>query len=414
MGQSSERKSVSGPSIVGVPHLARCIRHIIHDELKRADGASTAGHPWSRALVSPGPLDPAVDELPIGEDGLGLDSLARISAASAVSRFFDLGASGLDDYLLFEGSIIGWAGVVARHIELRGEAAEFVFQTSGSTDRPKRVRKTLTELCDEVEALASTVVPASTRRIVALPPPQHIFGFLFTVLLPSRLGVPVWDCVHGGPGSTIRRLDSGSLIIGTPLHWKTLLSEDPRFPSGVCGITSAGALPRPDWDRLAAAGIETVCEVFGSTETGGIGWRIHGDAAFRRLPSLMRRGTGLIRCSTCTSLDLQDRLEWLDDEHFRPTGRLDKAVKIAGVNVSIQKVRSVLCDSALVSEAAVRPAGDRLKAFVVPTDVSMPREQLETGLHDHMRQHLDAVARPTSYTFGSALPRNEMGKLTDW
>lgn len=414
MGHAGSFEPVAGQTRVAMPHLARCIRHIIHGELRNAEGGSPVAPSLLRALVCHDRPGTDMDDQQIGEDGLGLDSLARISAASAVARFFDLGASGLDDHLLFEDSISGWAALVARHIEMRGEIAEIVFRTSGSTDRPKRVRKTLAELCDEVDALVSAVVPASTRRIVALPPPQHIFGFLFTVLLPSRLGVPVHDAVHRGAGSTLRRLDTGCLVIGTPLNWRALLSEDRQLPDGVSGITSAGALPRPDWDRLAAAGLQTLREIFGSTETGGLGWRADGDAPFACLPHIARRGTALTRRRTDTPIDLQDRLDWLDDDHFRPAGRLDKAIKIAGVNVSLQKVRSVLCDNALVSDAAVRPAGDRLKAFVVPKDMSMPHEELEENLHDYMRRRLDAVARPASYAFGAALPRNEMGKLTDW
>lgn len=394
--------------------LTRCIAHIVHYDLKRGDAGRLTHNSCARRLVSPEATGPSAGELAFGDGGLELDSLAKISAASAVSRFFDLGVTGLDDHLLFAARLDEWSDLVARHIALRGRDAEIVFQTSGSTDAPRRVRKRLSALCHEVDALMTTLVPGATARIVALPPPQHIFGFLFTVLLPARLGVPVMDVSHRGTGSTMRQLSDGDLVVGTPFHWKSLLDEGGVFPRGVVGITSAGALPRRHWDDLSSAGLTGLLEIFGSTETGGLGWRGDGDAAFRLLPGMARDGDALVSCRSGDRIPLQDRLEWIDDQRFRPLGRLDKAVKIAGVNVSLRKVEEILMMSGLASDAAVRPGEDRLKAFVVPSRRDMSHAELDARLRAHMRTSLEAAACPASYSFGTALPRNEMGKLTDW
>ena len=395
--------------------LARCIRHIIYHDLKRGDAGE--GRTWANAarmLILPEVSDGAKGDARLGEDGIGLDSLARLSAATAVSRFFDLGASGLDDYLMFEDTIGGWAEIVARHIALRGDAATIVFETSGSTDKPSVVQKPLIELLAEVDALLGTVLPNAPRRVVALAPPQHIFGFLFTALLPVRVGVPVHDATFRGAGSTLRRLVPGDIVIGTPFNWTTLLSAGRCFPPGVVGITSAGAMPRPLWDELADAGLAAVSEIFGSTETGGIGWRRDGDTPFALLPHVVPDGDFLrSRCSGRT-LVLQDHLDWKDSRHFLPSGRIDRAVQIAGVNVSLAKVRSTLCACDGVADAVVRRSGDRLKAFVVPASAAATQDALASALDVHARKTLAPVARPVSYSFGSALPRNEMGKLSDW
>lgn len=397
-----------------VSGLERCIRHLIHHDLTRGETGSGHWEEAARALVAPAAAGVATRSSALGEDGIGLDSLARLSAASAVSRFFDLGTTGLDDYLLAERTTGGWAGLVARHLALSGNDARIVFETSGSTDRPSLVPKRLAELDTEIAAFAEAVLPARPRRIVALAPPRHIFGFLMTVRLPVHLGVPVLDAVHRGAGSTRRRLMDGDLVIGTPFHWAMLLSAGGSFPPGVSGITSAGAMPRKLRAGLDAAGLADLTEIFGSTETGGLGWRRSADAPFAILPHLERRGNGLRFRNGGATVPLQDRLTWHDMRHFTPAGRIDRAIQIAGVNVSLALVRSVLCDSALVADAAVRPSGERLKAFIVPADPEAPRRALIAGLNAHVRGLLEPVARPVGYTFGPALPVNDMGKPADW
>ncbi len=394
--------------------LERCIRHIIlHDLRKGESGARLLGE-MKRRLFPPQSSDRVPSNLPIGDDGLGLDSLAVISAASAVSRFFDLGASGVDDYLLFDQTTLGWARLVERHFELQGASSRIWFETSGSMDRPALVPKWIPDLTAEVEALASCLPLSSVSRVIALAPPHHIYGFLFSVLLPARYSLRAYDATFSGAVSAMRRVSEGDLIVGTPFNWSTLMSAGEVFPPGVSGVTSAGPMPRPLWDDLAEAGLAGLVEVFGSTETGGLGWRNHGDAPFSCLPHVAKEGDRFRIRDTGTPLEPQDRLHWQGDRRFTPCGRLDRAVQIAGVNVSLERVTSVLRASDLVADAVVRPSDGRLKAFIVPADPTVPPDALAMSLAEHVRNALPSVARPVRYDFGQHVPRNEMGKLSDW
>ena len=401
--------------LVGPPdaaYLRACVRHLVFRALETARGDGERLSVDTRLLLRPGPDPDAEGEIVLGPDGVGLDSLAMMSAATAVSRFFDLGTSGVDDHLLFAESVGDWATLIAKHFALQGSTARITFETSGSTDAPSLVTHPLTDLCAEVAALVAGVIPPETARIVALCPPQHIYGFLFTVLLPSHLDLPVLDAVAAGPGHTVRQLRRGDLVIGTPHNWQTLLDYGAALPDGVSGVTSGAPMPESLWQRATNAGLLSMTEVFGSTETGGIGARRAADAPFTLLPHLHRDGDGVRADGRL--LPLQDRFTWHDARRFRPTGRVDHAVQVAGVNVSLQKVRAILCESPDVADAAVRLDADRLKAFIVPADPAAN----ETTLLAHLRAHLDGrlapVARPRSYRFGPSLPRNAMGKLQDW
>ena len=111
-GTASERMSLGGLNGMGPPivaHLERCIRHLICRDLERSTSASASSPTARRLLLAPQDQRLNSEDVLLGEEGVGLDSLALISAASCVSRFFDLGASGVDDYLLFEPSLRGWS-----------------------------------------------------------------------------------------------------------------------------------------------------------------------------------------------------------------------------------------------------------------------------------------------------------------
>ncbi|MFO7787669.1 MAG: 4-coumarate--CoA ligase, partial [Halospina sp.] len=76
-----------------------------------------------------------------------------------------------------------------------------------------------------------------------------------------------------------------------------------------------------------------------------------------------------------------------------------------------------LADHPDVAECAIRPfetgSGPRLKAFVVPGEDAC-REALDQLLREWVNTHLTTPERPVRFDFGTALPRNELGKLSDW
>jgi hypothetical protein len=90
-------------------------------------------------------------------------------------------------------------------------------------------------------------------------------------------------------------------------------------------------------------------------------------------------------------LPLQDRLEWIDGEHFVPNGRIDQAVQVGGTNVFPAYVAEVLAMHPGVAQCAVRlmrpDEGTRLKAFVVAAEGCAPaplRAELASWLAERL------------------------------
>ena len=353
----------------------------------------------------------AREDIVIGEGDLGLDSLDRLALVTVMNDFFGLSVTGIEDYLLIRRRLGDWLDLVQAHLDRVGGDAQFAFSTSGSTGKPRKALHPLALLRSELTAqiagpLATTGAPA---RVVALVPPHHIYGFLWTVLLPDMLGLDVLDLSQAAPTALFREGRPGDLVVGTPFGWGRICDCGRPLPAGLIGVTSGAPCPDATWTALGQAGLTSVTEVYGASETGGIGWRTGPDAPFRLLDDIAITRRRLSRGGR--RLRVQDRLGWCGDTTFRVLGRKDKVVQVAGKNVNLDGLRTRLLRETGATDAAVRLVEDRIACFIATPPQSEP--QVRVALHALLRQ-LPAVERPASITFGAALPRTPMGKLASW
>lgn len=355
-------------------------------------------------------------DIEITEDGLGFDSLALLDLVGAVSRCFALADSGAEDLLLIHRTLGDWAQIVLAHFQRVGAAARIGFETSGSTGAPKRVIHEGTLLESEVDEILRTILSdlGHGGRILSAVPPRHIYGFLWAVLLPQRAGRTVLD-LHASAGEALFRLcRPGDLVIGTPFTWDRAARSGGRLPSKVTGVTSAGAATAATWEAGRALGLDRMIEIYGSTETGGVGWRdAHGEP-FALSARFVRQENSLLWRTTGAEVPLQDELHWEDDARFQVLGRRDTVIKVAGTKVAPEEVTRILCRVDGVAEVAIRLDGGRIRALVVPDRPDRDTEALEDALRAAAARGLSAPARPDRYSFASALPRTSMGKLAAW
>lgn len=348
------------------------------------------------------------EAMPIGDEGIGLDSLEQLGALGALAEVFDL-----DDGILGEesprtvGDWIDWI--------IRGTAQADAFITvrsSGTTDRPHPYSHRVSELLEEASFLAGLL--EGRRRVVALVPAHHLYGMIWTALLPDALGIPVVMRKVGTPLS----LQPGDLVVAVPDQWRALLRLTRRFPPDVIGVSSGGALDTTIGTELIVAGLARLMDVYGASETGAIAIRDVPAMAYHLLPrwNLMALADGdwqLVDVRGAVAA-LPDFIERIGDRSLRLAGRRDGAVQVAGHNVSPERIAAILREVVGVVDAAVRLSADgRLKAFIVTPDHRNPSELL-TMLERTASARLPFHERPRHFSFGDVLPRNEMGKLKDW
>lgn len=369
------------------------------------------------APLSFGRSDEDIDAIAIDEATLGFDSLTRLELINSVNQFFQLSQSGAEDYLLLTPSIGRWIEVVSHHMQLQGAEQKFGFATSGSAGPVSVHVHPLTHLVAEIAALCDGPLKevSPSARVVALVPPHHIYGFLFTCLLPAIQTVEVIDLHRKAPSALAREAKPCDLVIGTPFSWQMVADAGLQLPDGLHGVTSAGPSTTETWVRSGPGRPDSMTEIYGSTETGGIGSRKSHQAPFELLAHLSPSGAGITRIANPdVRLPLQDQLTWHCTRRFSLKGRIDHIVQIAGVNVSPSKVAALIADVPGVAEAVVRLSSVRLKGFVVPTQDVTDIAMLEKRIYSHLREHLPAPARPDALRFGATLPRNAMGKMCDW
>jgi len=328
--------------------------------------------------------------------------------------------SGIEDLLLVRRTVGDWVTLAAEG--LQHFSARLTFRTSGSSGQPKPCTHELALLQQEVLHLAAVLT--GRRRVLAAVPAHHIYGFLFTVLLPEQLACDAaLDVRSVTPQTLPQRLRAGDLLVSHPAHWALVARHASSLPGGVHGVTSTA----PCADELAQAltdkGLQRLLQVYGSSETAGIGWRDLPGAPYCLMPHWQRAAADastLVRPSgsgACSPHALQDHIEWLPDGQFRVAGRRDAAVQVGGINVFPERVRQALLSHPAVHEAAVRlmapHEGQRLKAFIVPqpgADTTALRDELQRWLSSR----LSAPEQPKAFDFGMLLPVNRSGKACDW
>ncbi len=312
-----------------------------------------------------------------------------------------------------------WAEVVLHSWGGRGKFITFF--TSGSTGSPKAIKRHYELL--EQDALFMASLQKGAARVIALIPPNHIYGLISTILIPKVLGIGCEDWRFVAPTVIVDELCPGDLIAATPFHWKLLAQYEDRFPSSTMGFSSGAACPAEVMQSLYDKGLERIAEIYGSSECGAMGYRLAPGEPLTLVPSWERTGEeGFIRRFSDSTVSeafyFQDHLDWVDEKRFFTTGRIDNAVQVAGTNVYPGKVAEVLKQCELVEDCCVRlmrpDEGERLKAFVVLKQRAEPTAEVKKILLDHLAKHLNHLEQPKSLSFGLKLPRNEMGKLADW
>ena len=392
------------PDVLDRPSLRRVLEDLLRAEIALARGGAHAPlppHPWH-------------DDLPIGAGGLAADSLELLTLAGAVNEMFHVHDSALEDLLLARRRFGDWLDLLQQ--AWREAAGRISFRSSGSTGQPKRCTHAMDDLRAEVADHTARLRPS---RVLSAVPAHHIYGFLFSVLLPLHAGCAVVDVRAQLPATAAWR--PGDVLVSYPDHWRFLARSLDRLPA-VTGVTSTAPMPGELARDLRARGLARLVEIYGASETAGIGWRDDPDAPFTLLPAW----SAAAAAATEGVLHLAGRdgrmaatpdvVAMAGARAFHVQRRCDGAVQVGGCNVYPARVALALEGHPLVAQARVRLAaqGGRLKAVVVPRDPAADADAVRRELEDWIARHLPTPERPRSLVVAARLPVGALGKDGDW
>ncbi|MEX0738823.1 MAG: AMP-binding protein [Pseudohongiella sp.] len=351
----------------------------------------------------------------------GFASLDMVDMARRFAHALGIERTGLSDLLLARRSAQGWAAVARRSLDI--DHSTLYFYSSGSTGKPTPSAHTLDKLQREINAFRHLLPPP--KRVVSTVPTHHIYGFIWSVLLPTTL-----NCerirVHPArslPSTWAKELRDDDLIVATPDIWSMLLAHDVALPDRFTGISSTAPLP-----ETTASGIRAqypgavLMEVYGSSETAGLAWRQQDKSAFTLLPYwqlLQDQGQWIARDKDDgQQYPLHDQLQQHGDSSISLLGRIDPVVQINGNNINLAELENKLKAHADVADARVRSdsaAGQTgLHYFIVP-------EHAPSDMHGWCRDFsrwlaatLGNTPPPLSVVVAPALPVNTLNKPVGW
>lgn len=301
------------------------------------------------------------------------------------------------------------------------QLAAIVF-TSGSTGTPMPHPKHWGGLVRNVQAQAAQLdlQPGASHAIVGTVPPQHMYGFESTVLLPLQNGHALCAAQPFYPADirdTLAAIPAPRLLVSTPLHLRTLLDAGLGLPPVACVLSATAMLP-PQLAADVEAGLAApLREIYGCTETGQIAtrrttqtleWQLFPDVRLEPRDERMWAAGGHVE----QPVALNDRIELLEAGRFLLHGRLQDLVNIAGkrsslahLNVQLTSIPGVLDGAFYMPDETSHEHVTRLAACVVA-----PGLDAQTVLNA-LRARIDPVFLPRPLLFVDALPRNSTGKL---
>lgn len=307
------------------------------------------------------------------------------------------------------------------------ERLDLTLFSSGSTGEPKAIPKAWPQLEAELRVqMALWGERLVDTRVLASVSHQHIYGLLFRILLPLALGRPFDRRSIDYPEQLALQTAPWALI-ASPAFLSRL---DPAIPAAGCRliVSSGGPLQPGDAHQAKLLLGQLPVEIFGSSETGGIGWRQRHQVQtpWTTLPGVEVR-VGPDQCLLLRSPFLPTA-EWLDcadrilmtGAGFELLGRQDRVIKLEEKRISLDEVEARLQALVEVESAAVLPLqqGQRqiLGAVLVLSEAGAARwAELGPGrfllaLRQQLRPWLEPVALPRSVRRVEQMPVNAQGK----
>ncbi|HEB88042.1 MAG TPA: hypothetical protein ENI85_00580 [Deltaproteobacteria bacterium] len=308
--------------------------------------------------------------------------------------------------------------------------------TSGTTGPMTPCRKTSAELLGEAEGLARTFDVVPGDRIVGAVAPGHIYGLLFTILLPLMRGASFSRETphHASAVAHCVGTHRASILVSVPVQLRAFGALAGRSLAQLRRVfSSTGPLPdsvaRDFHERHGLA----VTEIFGSTETGGIAWRMRfaGDPEpWQPFPGVqvsvgetgrLRVDSPFLHPELTRPFETGDLIEPAPDGGFIHLGRADGIVKIGGRRVRIQEVEDGIRKCSGVEDAAVlavpAPAGrgHRLLAAIVPVPDPKGAAEAEGALLSDVKavllEKFEPTCLPRRMVCVDALPKEANGKV---
>ncbi|GHV83860.1 hypothetical protein AGMMS50212_12000 [Spirochaetia bacterium] len=317
--------------------------------------------------------------------------------------------------------------------EIDGERTVINMYTSGTTGKPKIVKQRLTEFeLDNSFIISRWGAEFIKRKFCSTVSHHHIWGLLFSVLLPFALGVPFRRTKIEFPEEFMPFTSDSYTIITVPAFLKRAAEADLHFEMKTPLIfTSGGEVPFETAKKTQDVFGFWPYEVYGSTETNGIGYRQSKDGPewtpFDNAKVWIKEEEPNKGCLVIISPYIKDPsgfitgdiAEIFSDGRFLLKGRADSIVKIEEKRISLPEIESRIMQTGLVKDVCVRAMQDRRQYLAAAIALNADGKEkfactekylINKFFYDFLIDFFEGTVIPKKWRFVDELPLDSQGK----
>jgi len=297
--------------------------------------------------------------------------------------------------------------------------------TGGSTGTPRLWPKTPRNLLSESLYLVKAFSISANDRILTTSPPYHIYGLLYSVLVPLLASAGVFTVTPAFPGELAASIkeDQPTVLVTVPAHYRALKNHLPVENRLRMAFSSASPLSDADAEAFTRATGVPIYDVYGSTETGGIASRCPsagetGYTPFTCIDMQIKSKRLWVRSSFLSPrlplnpqgyFEAANRIAYCAKSRFTLIGRSDGVIKVGGKRVDMEDIKAKLLELNGVRDALVfaRPIqtgrGNDILALV-ETDIK------SDIISQSLDKTLEPYARPRTIRVIAKIPVTITGK----
>ncbi|RXJ76728.1 aconitate hydratase [Arcobacter sp. F155] len=304
-----------------------------------------------------------------------------------------------------------------------------MFFTSGSTGNPVGALKAKKHLEEEVEVLTKLFEKREIKKVILTVPFIHIYGMLFGLLYPLLNNIDIVLKEHFLPNDLLNLVDDNSLVVTTPLYIKALnkISQEKDL-SKATFVSSTGPLDSQNAKEFSEKFNTDVIQIFGSTETGGIAYKLNDEILWSPMPKVEiqtneQNELKVLSPFVSTTIyensfkDINGVMQTFDyiekeNEKFKLVGRSSQILKIAGKRYSTIQIENILEEEEEIKKALVFVSSDNdsLRGEVLDITLESSKEFTAREIKKILQSKLSNLKFSLSLKHVDKIPTSSVGK----
>jgi len=304
-----------------------------------------------------------------------------------------------------------------------------MYYTSGSTGMPVGALKSKENIEAEVHVLTQLLKTYSIKRVIVTVPFIHLYGTLFGLFYPLLNNIDIIFKEHFLPHDLLDLIDPYTMVVTTPLYVKALNKiQEGKDLSKSLFVSSTASLDDDSIQCFNAKYNTNIMQIFGSTETGGIAYKINKQKLWKPFDTVnlsvnSQEELGVQSPFVSSLLYQEDFIETkgqiqtfdyveLEPLGFKLIGRSSKIFKLAGKRYSTVQIEDILekiegIDKALIF---VVLAKDTLRGEYIDITLESKKFFSAKEIKKILQENLSNLKFSIQLTIVEKIPINQIGK----